>query len=54
MDFEELYKLYYKDVFFYLLSLSADEYIAEEITQDTFIKALKAADSFDGSKDIRA
>ena len=35
-------------------SLAASEDIAEEITQETFVKALKAIDTFDGSKDIRA
>ena len=28
--------------------------MAEEITQETFVKALKAIDTFDGSKNIRA
>lgn len=38
----------------FLRSLSAHEDIAEEITQETFTKALKAIDTFDGQKDIRA
>lgn len=54
MNFERIYKLYFKDVFLYLRSLSAAETTAEEITQETFVKALKAIDSFDGRKDIRA
>ena len=54
MDFEQIYRLYFKDVFLYLRSLSADEDTAEEITQETFVRALKALDSFDGRKDIRA
>lgn len=54
MDFENVYQLYFKDVFFFLRSISASEEIAEEITQETFAKALKAIDSFDGHKDIRA
>lgn len=54
MDFESIYQLYFKDVFFFLRSMSASEEIAEEITQETFTKALKAIDSFDGNKDIRA
>lgn len=54
MDFESVYQLYFKDVFFFLRSISASEEIAEEITQETFTKALKAIDSFDGQKDIRA
>lgn len=54
MDFEQIYQSYFKEVFLYLRSLSANTDIAEEITQETFTKALKSIDSFDGSKDIRA
>ena len=54
MDFEEVYTAYFKDVYVYLRSLSASEDMAEELTQEVFSKALKALDSFDGSKDIRA
>ncbi len=54
MDIDKIYQLYFKDVFLYLRSLAASEDIAEEITQETFVKALKAIDTFDGSKDIRA
>ena len=54
MDFEGIYQSYCKDVFRYLRSLSAGEDLAEEITQETFAKALKAIDRFQGDKDIRA
>lgn len=54
MDFEEIYHLYFKDVFIYIKSLCKDQNIAEEITQEAFFKVLKSIDSFDGSKDIRA
>ena len=54
MDFEEIYQLYFKDVFLYVRSLSVEEGVAEEVTQETFFKALKAIDSYDGRKDIRA
>jgi len=54
MTFEDIYQLYFKDVFLYLRSLSGNEDIAEEIAQETFEKALKAIDRFDGTKDIRA
>lgn len=33
MDFEEVYTMYFKDVYLYLRSLSATEDIAEDITQ---------------------
>lgn len=54
MDFEEIYHLYFNDVFLYIKSLCRDQNIAEEMTQEAFFKALKSIDSFDGSKDIRA
>ena len=54
MDFDSIYTAYFKDVFMYLRSLSANADIAEEITQETFEKALKSIDRFDGKKDIRA
>lgn len=54
VNFEDIYQLYFKDVFLFLRSISASEDIAEEITQETFTKALKAIDRFDGNKDIRA
>jgi len=46
-DFNEIYSLYFKDVYKYVLSISRDEIIAEEITQETFFKALKNIDKFD-------
>lgn len=54
MDFEEIYRAYFQDVYFYTLSLMADKELAEEITQETFFKALKSLHQFDHKKDIRA
>jgi RNA polymerase sigma factor (sigma-70 family) len=54
MDFEEIYQAYFQDVYFYMRSLATDENIAEEITQETFFKALKSMHQFDGKKDVRA
>lgn len=53
MDFEEIYDLYFREMFLYIRYLSGDENIAEEVTQEAFFKALKSIDSFDGTKDIR-
>ena len=47
-DFQRVYDLYFKDVYKYALSLSRDPGIAEEVTQETFFKALKSIDSFRG------
>ena len=48
VDFQKVYDLYFKDVFKYALSLCRNEQMAEEITQETFFKALKSIDSFRG------
>lgn len=47
-EFEEVYRLYFQDVYKYALSLTRDEHMAEEITQETFFKALRSIDQFDG------
>lgn len=54
MLFEEIYRRYFRDVYRFARGLTQDEALAEEITQETFFKALKAVDKFDSSKDIRA
>ena len=54
MDFDCIYKSYYLDVYHFLCGLSSNKEIAEDITQETFTKALAAIDSYDGRKDIRA
>ena len=46
--FEEIYQRYFKDVYRYALSLTRDENLAEEITQETFFKALRSLVRFDG------
>jgi len=48
-DFNEIYSQYFKDVHKYVLSLSKNEAVAEEITQETFFKALKSIDKFNGT-----
>ena len=40
-QFEEVYSKYYQSIYRYILSLSRNKSIAEEITQETFYKALK-------------
>ena len=47
-DFEQVYSLYYDAVYGYLLRLSRDPYIAEEVTQEAFFRALKALDKYRG------
>ena len=45
---EELYKNYSKLVFNYLRSLCGDKELAEELTQETFYKAIKGINKFKG------
>lgn len=47
-EFEAVYTRYYRVVYAYLISLCRDESLAAELTQETFFKALKAIDRFDG------
>lgn len=54
MDFERIYRSYFQDVYRFLCGLSADKHVAEEVTQESFFKALRAIDKFDGTQDIRA
>jgi len=53
MEFEEIYSTYFNDVFRYIRRLSNNEHIAEEITADTFFKAMRSLDNFRGDCDIR-
>ncbi len=52
-DFETVYRRYFVDVYKYVLALSRDEQTAEEVTQETFFKALITIDSFRGDCQLR-
>ena len=52
-DFEEIYRAYFADVYRYILALSRDAQTAEEVTQETFVRALTAIDGFRGECQIR-
>lgn len=45
-NFESVYREYYTPVYRYILSMSKDSYTAEEITQETFFKALKNIEKY--------
>lgn len=53
MNIEELYRTYFDIVYRYIRSISQDGALAEEVTQETFFKALKKADQFRGDCDVR-
>lgn len=52
-DFEAVYRQYFADVYKYVLALSRDAATAEEVTQETFFKALSAIGSFRGDCQLR-
>ena len=53
MTFEQIYETYFRDVYRYILRLSGDSHLAEEITADTFFKALRSINKFRGDCDMR-
>ncbi len=52
-EFEKIYQIYFKDVYYYILSLSRDEKLAEDITSETFLKAISAIHKFRGDTNLR-
>ena len=51
-DFDQIYADYYSEVYKFVLSLCQNHSLAEEITQESFFKALKSIDSFNGNSKI--
>lgn len=52
-EFENIYREYFDDVYRYIRKLSGDETLAEEITSETFFKAMRSIGSFRGECDLR-
>ena len=46
---DEIYRDHAKAVYRYLLSLTHDDSLAEELTQETFYQAIRTVDRYDGS-----
>jgi len=53
MTIDELYSEYFSDIFCFSLRLSGDQHTAEDLTAETFFRAMKALDSFRGDCSIR-
>lgn len=49
---EEIYEMYSRKVFLFLLSKTSNEDIAEELTQETFFQAIQCIDRFKGNSSI--
>jgi len=52
-EIEKLYRLYFKDVYKYLRSITHDESLSEELLSDTFFKAMQSFHNFRGECDVR-
>ena len=46
--YEKLYQTYYMKVYSFLLSRTEDKHLAEELTQETFVKAMTTASEYQG------
>ena len=53
-DIEKIYVQHFQSVYRYVLSLCRNETIAEDVTSEAFLKAIKAIDKFKGDCNIKA
>ena len=53
-DFDQIYQNCFDPVYRYVLSLSENPAVAEEITQETFFKALQSLDQFQGKSSLKS
>ena len=54
MDIEAIYNKYFRIIYKYLLSLCGDPHLAEELAQETFLKALSRKEPVDPDDNIIA
>ena len=54
IKFEDMYQRFFKDVYLFVFSISKDRQIAEDITQETFFKALKEIKNFRGDCSVKS
>lgn len=52
-DFNEIYRLYAKEVYRYILSLCRDKTLAEDILQNTMLKAFENIGGFSGGCSVK-
>lgn len=48
LDFERLYRAYYMQVYSYVMTIVKDAAQAEEVTQDTFVRAMQSRSAYRG------
>ena len=51
--FESVYQAYFTDVYRYALSLCGDAALADDLTSECFLKAMRAIGSFRGECELR-
>ena len=49
MDYNQIYEQHANEVYRFLLRLTGDEYLAEDFTQDCFLKAYKNLNKYNGN-----
>lgn len=54
IDFEDVYNKFFKDVYLFVLTMSENPSVAEDITQETFFRALKEIDNFKGDCSVKS
>ena len=52
-DIEEIYRLYKDDIFKYLISLTYDPSLSEDLLSETFVRAIKSIGKFKGESSIK-
>jgi len=52
--FDQIYQEYFDSVYRFVLSLSRNPQIAEEITQETFFKAMRSLNQFQGKSSLKS
>ena len=53
-SFDQIYQTCFDPVYRYALSLSENTHVAEEITQETFFKAMQSLDRFRGESSLKS
>lgn len=52
-DIEEIYGLYKDDIFKYLISLTYDPSLSEDLLSETFVRAIKSITQFKGESSVK-
>ena len=54
MDFEKIYRIYFEDIYRFLLSLCKNKDIAQDITSETFLKVINNANKIEKLTNIKS